>query len=262
MKSFLSSLFGKKGVGSQPAHTGTSDFQAQNVLERALMAAPVDPAARPAFVQLVLKSELYVATPEAPPAARDRMLERDEMVNFFTVAGPDGTPLPALFTSEARVAEVFGGGTGYMRFNGATLLEMVAADGAVLNPGLDYGVHWSAADLATMLGRPVRRVIDKDTNVLLGSPAAPPDALIRDLAALFREDGRIEQAWLALAHWPTGGPAWYLDVRSNVDPEEVNAVLGEVIGRSDLEGLSLDIVINPPGGADGIGIQIKPAETL
>jgi hypothetical protein len=259
MKSFLSglgSLFGKSRPESGESPEESSSFQAQNVLERALMGAAVDPAARPAFEQLVLKSELYVATPEAPPAARERVLERDEMVNFFTVPGPDGGQLPALFTSEARIAEVFGAGIGFLRINGATLLEMVAGDGAFLNPGLDYGVHWSAGDLAAMLGHPVRRVLDQDTKVLLGSPASPPEALIRDLAALFREDGRIERAWLALAHWPSGGPAWYLDVRTNLGPDEVNSLLADLLNRSDLGGLSLDMIVNQPGGGDGTGILI------
>ena len=225
------------------------------------MAAATDPDRRVEFEQLLLRSELYVGIPDPPPVARERDLAAGDHVQLFNVTAPDGTSVPAIFTSEARVAEIFGEGVGFMRMSGEVLLEMIADDGAFLNPGLAFGVHWTPADLAYLLGRPVRRVIEEETRVLLGTPVERPEALIAELDKAFAGESGIEEAWLALAEWPTGERGWYLDVRSAMPMDAVSALLTEVYKRKDPGGLPLDLIVNPPGGGAGNGIRIKPAET-
>jgi len=252
-------LFGKKEQAA-PEPAPAPAFTPRNALEAALVAAAHDPEARGDFERLLLQSDLFVATPEAPTEPSERVAGEGETLRILNVTGPEGSSVPAMFTDEARLAEAFGAGSGYARLPGATLIEMFAQSGAILNPGLGYGVHWSADDLAHMLGKPVRRTITKDTQILLGTPAKRPEALIQQLRAAIADASSVEQAWLALAQWPDGQASWYLDLRSSADPDSVAALITDILRGGRFDGLSVDLVINAPSAEPGNGIRLKPAE--
>jgi hypothetical protein len=263
-----SALGGKRGGGAAgaavdapPAAPAAAPavFEAGNELERLLMAAALDPARRVAFQQALLQADLFAGTVDAPAREGWRTTGAGETLRLVSVTGADGAAVPATFTSQARVAEVLGPEARFVQMNGARLLEMLARDGAVLNPGLGYSVQWSAQELAGVLGGPVARTLAAGTDVLLGSPARRPEALIKDLSAVLGADRRIEAAWLALAQWPAAGEsAWYLDVRTRLAPDEVNALLAGVFQRADFAGRPLDMVVKAPGGGDGVGIAVAP----
>ncbi|WP_414713226.1 enhanced serine sensitivity protein SseB C-terminal domain-containing protein [Sphingomonas sp.] len=97
---------------------------------------------------------------------------------------------------------------------------------------------------------------------MLGVPADPPTALVAALQRVLGNDTRITEAWLALAHWPEEGTAsWYLDVRTNLAAATVGDLLAETFRRADYAGKPLDMVVNIPGGAEGVGIRVAPSQT-
>lgn len=269
----LASMFRGKPVGriadnqsvdqpAAPPRHPVQPFQPENELERMLMAAAGDPSKRVEFQQMLLKAKLSAATPDAPAASGSRTIKAGEQLRLLNVEGPAGVPIPAIFSSPARVAEVFGPGAGFIEMNGKTLLSIVAANGAFLNPGLAYGVRWGPDDMAAVLGRPVRRVIAKETRFLLGSPSQRPEALIAELQAALGSSPGITEAWLALAHWPENeASSWYLDVRTELAADDVNRLLADIFRRANFEGRPLDMVVNKPGGTDGVGIRIAPLQT-
>jgi hypothetical protein len=171
LSKFLS-WFGRKEVSEPPVEPVR--FEPLNDLEIALIAAAHEESARGEFQKLLLQSQLYVATPEAPPAAEERTLNAGETLQLINVPGPGGKPTPALFTDASRLAAAFGAGTGYLLMPAASLLEMIVEDGAILNPGQPYRVIWSRDDILQMLGRPVRRTMEKETQILVGTPANRP----------------------------------------------------------------------------------------
>lgn len=262
---FLARLFGK--AAAEPIAPAAADppptadrpaFQPANPLESLLMAAGTNPAARPAFQQALLDATLLVGTPEAPERPAARTLEQDERLSILTVPIDDGAAA-AVFTSEQRLAACFGPGTGYVALEGRALFEIIASGDAILNPGSDYGVHWSSDDIQAMLGRPVRRVVEQDTKVLLGSPAEPPNLLITALTHALADDPRVEAAWLALAHWPDAGESsWYLDIHASAGADDVLPGLADALVPANLAGRSIDVIVNPPSAADGAGIRLKP----
>ncbi|WP_404335403.1 enhanced serine sensitivity protein SseB C-terminal domain-containing protein [Sphingomonas sp. MMS12-HWE2-04] len=230
-------------------------------MEIALIAAAHEPGARADFQQLLLRSELYVATPMALAQSGARTLKQSETLQILNVPAQDGTRLPALFTHESRLAAVFGAASGYLPLPAATLLDMVAEDGAILNPGQAYGVLWSREEILAMLGRPVSWTVEKDTQILLGVPTTRPEALLQRIDRAVAGEAGIEEAWLALAHWPEDGQAsWLLDIRSSSDRDAVAALLNETLRAGPFEGMAVDLIINPPSDKPGIGIRIKPAE--
>jgi hypothetical protein len=236
-------------------------FHPYNGIERLLMDAARNPEARETFQRALMDAELYAATPEVPETGGYRTLQSGENVRLLNVKSPDGAPVAAIFTAQERVAEIFGSGVGFIGIKGNVLLDILAANGAWLNPGLSFGVYWDAQQLAALLGKPVSRTVKKDTKIMLGSPARRPEDLIAALKAALANDSAIERAWLALAHWPEEEKSsWYLDVRTHLPPAEVSARLKSVFMGGPFEGRPLDMVVNAPGAKDGIGIPIVPPE--
>lgn len=234
-------------------------FEPLNEIERLLMDAAVRPDAQPVFERALLDAQLFAVTPQAPATHRERILGEGESLQLYHVESPQGTAVAAIFTAKERIGAFFQRETGYVAMRGEDLLGLVSTTGAWLNPGASYGVCWSAQDLAAILGKPVSRTIEKDTQVLLGSPADPPVALIDALTAVLGHDARIAGAWLALAHWPDGTSAWHLDIRTDLPVEAVQALLADTFKTADYAGRPLDMVVNAPDGSDGTGIRIAPA---
>lgn len=247
----------REGDRGDPA----APFHPVNEVEQLLMTAATDQAARAAFQRLLLTDDLLVATPEAPSRTEERTLQRSERIQILNVADHNGQAIPAVFTSQERLAECFGYGTGYIALNGETLFGILMNDGAVLNPASAYGVRWSPSDLAAMLGKPVRRVVEKETKVLLGAPPERPEKLIAKLTDALDRDGRIQEAWLALAHWPENDEwSWYLDLRSNASPDDMGPTIADALANIDKNEKPVDVVVNPPSADGGNGIRIKPVQ--
>jgi len=247
------------GSAEQESPVVAPRFEPQNDLERALMRAGSDVEYREHFTRMLLDAPLLFATPEAPAEAGAHVIEEGESLSILRAQRFDGESYPALFTSELRVAEAFGVGAGYVKLPGKTALEMVATEGAWLNPASSYSVAWSSPDLRAILGQPVPWTVEQETEVLLGIPQETPTALIARIQAIVLPDPRIESAWLALAHWPaTNSFSWYLDIRTTAPREDVAPGFAGVCDGDVAGGRALDILFQPPGGNEGQGIRIKP----
>jgi type III secretion system (T3SS) SseB-like protein len=266
-------LFGQRHGDSAGARPGRSEpveqaeatplvvFQPYNDLERQLQLAATNPDARPGFERALLDATLYAATPDAPQAEGTRVVGAEEQISLLNVQSPDGQPVAAIFTAQERIAEVFGLGTGYVAMQGETLLAIVSQQGAWLNPGFPYSVHWSGEQLSALLGKPVTQVIETETRLMLGTPSNPPTALLAQIQAALTAEDRIVEAWFALAQWPGEQFAWHLDIRTELPAEAVRDLLAEVFRRGDFEGHTLNMVVNRPDGSNGAGIRLVPAQT-
>ena len=237
-------------------------FQPHNEIEQLLMDAATNADTRTTFQRALLEAELYAATPDAPEVVGERTVSRGEHISLLNVQSPDGKPVAAIFTAQERIVEVFGMGTGFVAIRGEELLSIVANQGAWLNPGFPYSVYWTPDQLSALLGKPVQHKLQKDTQIMLGVPADPPTALIAQLRAALSRDNRIVEAWLALGHWPEeGNSSWYLDIRTELDGDEVRNLLAETFRNADYAGRALDMVVNKPSEKEGIGIRLIPMQT-
>lgn len=240
-----------------------SAFQPVNMVEQQLVAAAHgDAEQQRAFERFIVDETLYVATPEAMPEGMVTV-EEDTSVQLLNVPLNDGRQATAVFTSPQRVGEVFGE-VGYMGIQGRALFEIIRNTPALLNPGQIYGVLWEPDAIAGMLGLPSERIVQKDTQIMLGFPADPPTELIERLKTAFGAIPQIKAAWLALAAWPAEeSQSWYLDVRtSSPDHGPIRRALPAAIDGAEMKGRPLDMIINPAGGADGVGIVIVERRSL
>ncbi|MBS0296168.1 MAG: enhanced serine sensitivity protein SseB C-terminal domain-containing protein [Proteobacteria bacterium] len=263
MKNILKGLFGGR-AGQKPALVPPTTSQApltpKSDLEALLAAASVDPEKRVEFQSALLEAGLFAATPERPETESVRDLKAGEKVALLEVPGPSGTSAVAIFTSRERIVEAFGPATGFIEMKGATLLKLVAARGAFLNPGSAHRVYWNSNELAQLLGKPTTWNVEKDTKVLLGAPAEPPKALMARIQELLEPERRINEAWFALAHWPEIGEwSWYLDVRTELAAEDVSELLAPAFQAAALEGRTLNMIVRPQSETNGAGIRLLPA---
>lgn len=233
-------------------------FEPLNMVEQQLIAAATGgPEQQKAFERFILDETLYVATPEVPAEDAVTVAQAGTSINLLHVPLNDGRQATAVFTSPQRVGQAFGE-VGYMGIQGRALFDMVRANPALLNPGQAYSVLWEPEAMATMLGLANQRILQKDTQVMLGFPTDPPTELIERLKASLARVPQVEAAWLALAAWPEDQTqSWYLDVRTtNPDHDPIRRALPAAIEGTDLKGRAVDMVIHPASGADGAGIVV------
>ncbi|WEK02881.1 MAG: enhanced serine sensitivity protein SseB C-terminal domain-containing protein [Candidatus Devosia phytovorans] len=268
---WLKKLLGNKvrdAEQAEPVETAAQKSEASvaprpiNEIEEFLFEAAVNADARPGFERALLEAKLFVATPAPPAIEGMRTVGEGEYLNLMSVRSPDGALVTAIFTAQERIADVFGDGVGFVAMQGRELLSLVESGGAWLNPGFPYSVHWAPDHVTALLGKPVRHTVAKDTNVMLGTPANPPTALIRDLQQVLSGNAGIIEAWFALAHWPDEErSAWFLDIRASLSAEEVRALLDETLRNADYAGQPLDMVVNRADDVVGAGIRLVPVET-
>lgn len=232
-------------------------FNPVNMVERQLVAAANgDADKQKAFEKFVLDETLYVATPDAHPEGFVT-LQESTSVKLLNVTLNDGRQAAAIFTSPDRIGDVFGE-VGYLGIQGRVLFQMIRSQPAVLNPGQGYGIVWEPQAMAMMLGLPDERVIQKDTQIMLGSPADPPSQLIDRLRHVFSAIDEVDAAWLALAFWADARDySWYFDVRATDESHErIRRALPIAVDGVDLHERHLDMIIKGADEEPGIGISI------
>jgi len=188
-----------------------------NALESLLAAAAADPGLGPELYGALRGGPLYV--PGGPLAGR-------------TIAGPAG-PAHPVFTSPARMAEAFPPGTPWLAVAGeAWFASLPAGARAVLNPLSPLGKELSAAEVAWLAGREEPGaepfLVPRGEELLLGTPAHPPAALVAALGALFSRRPAVEAAWLGEVAFPGGA-------------ERPHAVVGVRLSAGSFEELARDL---------------------
>jgi hypothetical protein len=115
----------------------------------------------------------------------------------------------------------------------------------VLNPGSDYGKHFTPMEVRRLLAGvfddgPLPITIQADQKVLLGHPREIPEALIAALRHELSAIG-VNGAWLMLATIPgQSEQSWMLGVDNSGSWEEVGAAIGRAVAGGALGGRMLD----------------------
>lgn len=210
-----------------------ASFIPANKLEEVLVAACTDPSARPEFYRLLFESELFVLTPDAPAQEGRRTLAAAETISFVNLAGPNGPYLP-IFTSQQRLQECvnqIGQTYGFLALTGKNLFRLLAQNpsAAVLNPGAAYGKELTAEEVKRIadgtVARSEHRVVQKDTQVLIGQPSKYPTELVAALQKLFAKNSSVHAAYLAQIHDPSTGEPPHLIV--GIECSDMQSVIRE-----------------------------------
>ena len=203
-------------------------FNPVNKLEETLVAASTDASARPEFYRLLLESDVFLLTPDAPAQEGRKTLQTAETVSFVHLQNANGPFLP-IFTSQHRLQECvnqMGQTYGFLALRGQDLFPLLAQrpSVAILNPGAQYGKELTAEEIKRIadgsIVRNEKRVVQQATQVLIGQPAKYPTELVAALQKLFPKNPSIHAAYLAQIHDPSTGEPPHLIVGIESDEME------------------------------------------
>ena len=195
-------------------------FEPQNDLERSLVAATTDPAARPQFYRDLAASVLFVIH-DGPP------VENQLSVRNLEFNGESYLPV---FSSLPRLQAMIQEETGYVSMNALDLMKVTRGARLVLNPGSEYGKAFLPEEVEAILDGTI------DAPALLAQPANYPTELVEALRRVFAKHPGVRKAYLA--HFSNPGPHTLIAIDASEDWERVVAE-----ARSATEGVH---VPDPP----------------
>lgn len=236
-----------------------------NPLEEALYEGLADHTKMGLFEQLMLEADLYaVPEPEMPGGKPGedgpKVLNPGEQLILRGVVLNDGRNTVTLFTDPRRATQMFGEDARILAMKGRNLLDILKDTVILMNPAGGKGLLLNPDQIRAVLGHsPVPSAATRPSGTLeLADVPEPqhPVGLIGRLNELF-QTMPVTAAWLARARWMEAQQmGWHLDVRSEVPADEVRALVERSVRGLAFGGEVFDVVVSPPGGADGVGIRI------
>lgn len=133
------------------------------------------------------------------------------MIPFFT----------SLDTLKQGIAEE----CSYLALPARSLFEMTQGAELVLDPGSEFGKEFTPDEIVHLLASGLNRAatprtIETATQVLLGQPAQPPEAMLASLRTLFAQRPQVSRAFLALMHDGNAAEKPHLIIGIEVDDED------------------------------------------
>ena len=200
-------------------------FVPENELERSLVAAVRDPAARPDFYRQLVASNIFVA---------------------------DG----AMFSSLTRLNTAT-----YREMNALEFLKSARGTKVLLNPG-STGKEFLPEEIESILDGSIwqfhrRETIAAGTEVLIAQPARYPTELVETLQRLFGTDKGVKRAYLA--HFSTGDTPHTLVAIDTSD--DFDRIAGEAVALA--QGVAIpdppvDFVRLRGSGLESYFAKVKP----
>ncbi len=211
-------------------------FEPLNLIERRLAEAVTDASRRVAFGQRLLTEKLYVS-PLGPPDAQGHM------PGLRAVLHPDGSTAVAFFTAAERVVEAYGRGALIMVKDGRTLFDWLAPGPFKINPGSDFTVDLSRAEVTALLAGERPGIAPRASHLELGLPFDKPTALIERLRQALDPLADVTAAHLLLAQREGRSAAtWLLGVEGHAAWREVQSAIAAAVQDYDFSDRSLDVM--------------------
>jgi hypothetical protein len=227
-------------------------FEPENDIERMLMRAASEPAARPDFARALMDAEIFLAfdlggAPIARAADGSLNLPEGATLTLRGISRGEESFAP-FFTAPMRAHAVFKTDHVVAPDTTRDLFGRYPDASFVLNPGSDYGKELTPAEVKRLLAGqfddgPQTTVIEEPEQVLLGHPKKIPDALIAALGKEFGAVPAIKGAWLMLAqraHEPE--QTWMLGVDTDGPWPDVQQAVGRAAKGDVLDGRLLDVM--------------------
>lgn len=179
-----------------------------NALEAALERAASEPAQRPEFYRLLLESEVFVLGHTDAPGEGRSTLAAGEKLSTQNWQKNDGTPVIPFFASLEALRRAIQEEQSFVALPARSLFEITQGATLVLNPASDHAKEFFPNEIEALLATGLNqvaktRVVQKDTQVLLGQPAVHPAELVSALTALLAQHPAVKAAYLCLMHDPS-----------------------------------------------------------
>lgn len=239
------------------------NFTPANALERLLVAAATDPAARPAFYRGICQHDLFVITAGRTPERTQRLVADENTSLQIRMIELDGKLHAPIFTSVERISDVVPGDVGFVAMQGEAVLAMLRGKDLVLNPGAEYGKILTAHEVEGLLDgslfRPEEVPDVGGKQILLGQPKDYPRHITDALSRFFARSRDVKAAYLAHAFVAEvdQAPHTLIGVEAAGDWRKVAADAGVVVREVALPGEIVDFVRLRPSATDTIADYMR-----
>jgi hypothetical protein len=234
-------------------------FTPVNELERLLIAAATDPAARPDFYRGIVQHELFVVSEGDKPERQGRFVTEANTSLQIRLIELDGKLHAPIFTSVERISAVVPQEVGFVAMKGDAMLSLLRGKDLVMNPGADYGKIFTAHEVEGLLDGSIFRPQEiRDVGgkkILLGQPKDYPHHITEALSRLFARSRIVKAAYLAHAFIPEvdQAPNTLIGLEVDGDWHKVVEEAGIVIREVAKPGEIVDFVPLRPHATDTIG---------
>jgi hypothetical protein len=222
-------------------------FVPENELETALMAAAADPAKCPEFYETLLRSKLYVLD----ETSVDRRLGPMVLESGATIQVRDveinGRQFVPVYSSASRIRPGLQPAPRYLATQARNILELVGKSDVFLNPGSEYGKHFTPGEIQHLLTGSLpseHHVVTTAEPWLIGQPPVRPTRIIDALADYFRGRPNVRAAYFAQVAQPRTGtlPHLLIGVDAEGPWEEVTSGMQPVLETVVQIGETVDVI--------------------
>src|SRR5262245_61271066 len=146
---------------------------AENDREAGLRRAATEPGCRPEFCRLLLESQVLVLGSSDRVPEGSNTLAAGSAVNIKNWGKADGSTTIPFFSSLDVLRQSIDSEENWLALPARALFEMTRGANLILNPRSDYNKEFFSAEVESLLAdgvthQPVRRVLEEETNILLG----------------------------------------------------------------------------------------------
>ncbi len=231
-----------------------------NVLEIGLELAAAEPAHRPEFFRLLLESTIFILGSSEQMDEGSVTLKANTQVQIKNRVKPDGSSVIPFFSSLRALQLAIKSDEPYIALPARTFFQITR--------GADLILNFTPAEVEALLSEGVsqlaeQRVVEKDTQVLLGQPANYPTDMVASLSTLLAKHSNVKAAYLALMHDVSRDekPHLIVGIEAESDFENVIREAGTVAADTAPNGEPVDL-IRVVRGESGVGQyfleEVKP----
>lgn len=239
-----------------------------NDLERKLMLAADDPASRPEFYEALMGSDVFVIGHADSEGEGVSIIPAGAKLSIVNWEKNDGTPVIPFFTSLETLQRALTEEARYVALPARSLFEVTLGSFLVLNPASPYGKEFFPNEIKALLDTgmnhvPQSRVVQRETNVLLGQPANYPSEMVSSLTALLAKHSVVKAAYLCLMHDSSASekPTLVVGFEGEGDLSKAMQAAGSVAADTAPKGEAVDFTVLKRGEAglsDYMFKSVKP----
>lgn len=206
------------------------EFSPQNKLEEILVLAATEPAHRPEFFKELMDATVFILGQTDDLAeGENNVLHAGSNVQVQHWEKADGSSAIPFFSSLEALQLAITQEASFLALPARSLFELTLGATLFLNPNLPYGKEFLPQEVEHMLsgeghGFVQQRVVEEETEVLLGQPAEMPVQMIDSLTQLFTKYRNVRRAFLAQIH-EAGEQEPHLLIGLDVDTDDVDEVI-------------------------------------
>lgn len=183
------------------------EFMPVNELERLLVAAASDFAARPAFYRGITEHPLFVINEGSAPGREGKTVLKEGTQLQVRQIEREGKLHTPIFTSVERISAVVPKEVRYLAVKGSDLLSLLRGSDLVLNPGSSYGKFLPAKEVESIIDGSIFHPLEvikagAGQRILLGQPKVYPHHITEALMRYFKKTRDVQAAYLAHAFMP------------------------------------------------------------